>query len=81
MGKKKSSGTHYTSKGVVGTNKQLSNAIRRDRSVVDVHMSKFAAFKKGRNVWFTIENPNPQETNKKFIRLKGKDLYGNYRDY
>jgi hypothetical protein len=71
----------YTSKGTVGTNRQLTKAIRRERSGAEIHMAKFKAFLKGKNVYFTIENPNPNETNKKLIRVKGSDIYGNYRNY
>ena len=37
------------------------------------------AWKQGRNVVLTIENPNKTETNKRFIKVKAKDLWGEYR--
>jgi hypothetical protein len=35
-----------------------------------------AAWAKGKNVVLTIANPNPNETNKRFIRVAAKDLWG-----
>jgi len=34
------------------------------------------AYWKGKNPWITIENPNKEETNKRFIRVKSETLYG-----
>jgi hypothetical protein len=36
-----------------------------------------SAYLKGRNPWLTVPNPNTNETNKKFIRVKAEDLWGN----
>jgi len=35
-----------------------------------------AAWAKGKNVVLTIENPNKNETNKRFIRVNARDLWG-----
>ena len=35
-----------------------------------------AAWEKGKNVVLTIENPNKNETNKRFIRVPAKQLWG-----
>lgn len=78
---KQSSGKHYTSKGVVGVNRSISKEVRRDRPVVDKETNKFNAFLKGKNVWFTIANPNVKQTNQKFIRVRGRELYGDPKDY
>ena len=32
---------------------------------------------RGLNPWLTVPNPNTNETNKKFIRVKSEDLWGN----
>ena len=37
-------------------------------------IAKVAAFRAGRNVMFTIPNPNKNETNKRFIRVNAKDI-------
>jgi hypothetical protein len=70
---KKSSGKNYTSKGIVGTTKSRSKndpgaAARR-------MMNQLKAFKEGKNVVLTIPNPNPHETNKKFIKVNAKDWW------
>ena len=33
-------------------------------------LRKMAALRKGKDVWFTIDNPNKNETNKRQIRVK-----------
>lgn len=76
MAKSKGSGKHYTSKGTIGVNKKISNAVRADRTPAEIAIAKFDAFKKGKNVVFTIDNPNPKETNKRKIRVNARDLYG-----
>ena len=80
MAGKKSSGKHYTSKGIVGVNKKISNAIRSERSSALVMLNKLRAYQQGKNVVFTIENPNPNETNKKFIRVSARVLLGDPRE-
>lgn len=32
------------------------------------------AYFKGQNPWFTIANPNKEQTNKKFIRVRANDV-------
>ena len=73
MGKgKRASGKHYTSKGerkVV--NQKVSNAVRSDyiRSP-ERFVNQMRALHKGKDVVLTVENPNKQETNKRFIKVK-----------
>lgn len=81
MGKKTSSGKHYTSKGQVGTDRKLSKAIARDRTPLDRHLAQLKAFAEGKNVVFTVPNPNVTETAKKFIRINAKDIYGDWRKF
>lgn len=76
MSGKKSSGEHYTSKGERRADRSITNAVRRDRRYLDVIIAKHSAWQKGRDVWLTIDNPNPNETNKKKIRVKAKDIWG-----
>jgi len=72
MGKKKLR-AQYVSKGVVGTTKS------RDKSDPDYParrmMNQLNAFLKGKNVVLTIENPNKNETNKRFIRVNARDVF------
>lgn len=78
---KTSSGKHYTSKGLVGINKSISKQLRRERHPADIENAKFDAFLKGKNVYFTIDNPNNKETNKRKIRVSGRTLYGDPKEY
>jgi len=39
------------------------------------------AWKARKNVVLTIENPNENEKNKKFIRINAKDLWGEFGGY
>ena len=34
-----------------------------------------SAFKSGKNVYLTIPNPNTNETNKKFLRVKASEVW------
>lgn len=45
----------------------------------EIHMSKLQAWAKGKNVYFTIENPNKEQTNMRFIKVTGKQLLGDYK--
>ena len=71
----------YTSKGERKANKKISNAVRRDKDPFEVAAAKHRAFAKGFNVVLTIPNPNDKETNKPFIRVNAKDVYGDYRNF
>lgn len=67
---KKSSGKHYTSKG-----ERRSSMKTPNRDPGQKILNKMAALNKGKDVYFTMENPNKNETNKRFIRVKvsGRD--------
>ena len=71
---KKSSGKNYTSKGErrnVVNGKRKSN----DVSYLDAVSNKMEAVKKGKLVWLTVPNPNTNETNKKFIKVKASEVW------
>lgn len=74
MAGKKSSGKHYTSKGEHSnvSSKTLSG-MRKEKYDGDKMLDLQKAWAKGQNPWITIENPNKNETNKKFIRVKMND--------
>lgn len=38
-------------------------------------INQLAAYRKGKNVMVTIENPNKNETNKRFIRVPGSQVW------
>ena len=65
MGKVTSQGIHST------VSKSIRKAMRRDyMSSGDRFMNQMKALAQGKNVVFTVENPNKEETNKRFIRQK-----------
>lgn len=69
MGKKKIR-AKYTSKGQRnGMDPAISKAVKNDRTVVERMLLKVDAHLNGKKVFATIENPNPNETNKRFIRV------------
>lgn len=80
MAKKKSRATQ-TSGGVVNQNpnsmgRKISKEIRREYMANgDRLYNQLKAFKRGRKVVVTIPNPNTNETNKRFIKVAGKDYF------
>ena len=62
-------------------NRKLTNAIRRDRTLLDINLIKWKAWKKGKKIFITKENPNSKETNKPFIRVPATDVWGKYMPY
>ena len=69
---KKSKGTTYVSKGEVGTDRKLTNAIRREYVANGIarRINQMKALKKGKNVVLTIPNPNKNDTRARFIKEK-----------
>ena len=69
MGKKKLR-AKYTSKGTArAMDWAITKAMRADKSELDKAIDKLDALAAGKNPWTTIPNPNPEETNKRFIRV------------
>jgi hypothetical protein len=66
---KKSSGTHYVSKGSVGVNKSITKAVRRERSELDKAMQALESWKRG--------SPTPRSIQKSF----GVTAATTYRDW
>lgn len=62
---KKSSGKHEVSKG-----ERRSSYGVKERDPAQKMLNKMKALEKGKDVVFTIENPNKNETNRPFIRMK-----------
>ena len=50
--------------------------MRADRSEADKFINKQKAWLAGKNPWVTIQNPNKEQTNKRFIRVRMNDLMG-----
>ena len=76
MGKK--SRTSETSKGERrNVSKFNCTSVVADSLVRQIRQR--AAWKKGRKVVLTIENPNKTETNKRYIKVNAKDIWGEAR--
>lgn len=70
-------GPSYTSKGERPSCKRsTTNAVRRERTVIDKWMILQKAWLDGRNPWITIDNPNTNETNKRKIRVRAESEWG-----
>ena len=65
MAKSKASGKHYVSKG-----ERKSSISTKVKDPALTMLRKMDALSKGKDVWFTIDNPNKNETNKRKIRVK-----------
>lgn len=76
---KKSKGKNYTSKGErPNVAKSTRKAMRRDyleNHGVERVGNQMKAFLKGKRVMLTIENPNKNETNKRFIRVPAGEVW------
>lgn len=69
--------TNNTSNGErPNVNRKFLNSIRRERTGADDMLNKQKAWLNGSNPWLTIENPNKEQTNKKFIRVRMNDMNG-----
>ncbi len=81
MGKKKLR-AKTTSKGLrKNSDPKISNLIRSTWvGSSDQLIAKLDAFLSGKNVMLTIENPNPEETAKRFIRVPAKQVWGDFRE-
>jgi hypothetical protein len=76
MPKKKSDG--YTSKGLYSNvSKDITKAVRRDLDSTIKMNHVVSAWRKGLNPWITINNPNKNETNKRYIKIKSNISWGN----
>lgn len=72
---KKASGKTYTSKGLhSNVSRKTLNALRSDDSDRRRVENVQDAYLKGKNPWITIDNPNKNETNKRFIRVRANDV-------
>ena len=77
---KKKIRSKYTSKGQ--NNNVASStikAVRREIDAIDKLINKLNAWSKGRRTMVTIENPNPNETNKRYIRQEGNIVFGPWK--
>ncbi len=61
--------------------RKWTKAVRRDRALLNDRLEKWNAWKKGKKVFLTVENPNSRETNKPFVRVPATDVWGKYMPY
>jgi hypothetical protein len=67
----------YTSKGGLGG--KFTSGKKLDVSYFDTLLNKWKAYSHGKKAYVTIPNPNGAETNKRFIRVEMKTLFGDPR--
>ena len=73
----KSSTTKYVSKGErPNVQRSTSKSVKRDRNMLDGLDDIMKAYQALKNPWITISNPDAKATNKKKIRIRANDLYG-----
>lgn len=79
---KKSSGKTYVSKGERNCVSTVTRRdMRRNTSEADKLLNKQRAWMKGSDPWVTIANPNKEEKDKPFIRVRYSVLQkGTYKD-
>jgi|TARA_R110000822_G_scaffold1367_1_gene6337 hypothetical protein len=71
----KSSG--YVSSGErPSVNRSVTKSVRSDRTRLDRMPAIMDAWRALKNPWVTVSNPNTAETNKKLVRVRANDLYG-----
>jgi len=78
MGKKGGKSSGFVSQGErPNVKRNILNAVRRDVTPSQKAEYIMDAYLKGRNPWLTVPNSNTNETNKRFIRVKSEDVWGN----
>jgi hypothetical protein len=76
MGKKGGKSKGFVSQGIhSNVSKSTRRALRAAYLASGERMlNQLRAFESGKNVVYTIANPNPNETNKRFIRVNARTL-------
>lgn len=78
MAKKGGKSKGFISQGIhSNVARRTTNAMRREYMASGERiMNQLMAWKKGKNVVLTIENPNKNETGKRYIKVKATDVWG-----
>ena len=80
MGKKRSRATQTSKSTHCQTRSSYSKAQRREYNQTFAQaINQRVAWAKGRRVMLTVPNPNPNETNKPFIRVNASEVWGDWR--
>jgi hypothetical protein len=69
----------YTSKGERQANRQISKAVKRDRTAIDKWVIKQKAWLKGQNPWLSVPNDNTADTRARFVRVRADTYWGDPR--
>jgi hypothetical protein len=85
MAKKGGKSKGFISKGIhSNVDRKITNAMRTEYlQLGDRVLNQMAALRKGKDVVMTIANPNKEQTNKKFIkvRMSGKEFVQRMKDH
>lgn len=77
---KKKTRAKYTSKGQrSNVARGTVNAVRKEIDLIDQYLNKLKSWSKGKHTMVTIDNPNPNETNKRFIKVEGNIFFGPWK--
>ncbi len=83
MAKKGGKSKGFISQGLhSNVSRTIVNSCRRDYMASSERiMNQLQAWKQNKNVVLTIPNPNPNETHKRFIRVKAYDVWGSPKKF
>jgi hypothetical protein len=68
--------TKYVSKGERKADRQLSKAVKRDRTPIEKWQIKQKAWLKGLNPWISVPNGNTSDTRARFVRVRAETEWG-----
>ena len=78
---KKGSGKTYTSKGIHSNVSSGTLAgMKRDRNPSEKVINIQKAWLANKNPWVTIDNPNKEQKDKRFIRVRANELWGSPKE-
>jgi len=77
MAKKRNRKSYTSKKTHSSVSSGICRAVRADRTVADRLAFISNAWKQFKNPWVTVENPDKSATNRKFIRVRTNDWWGN----
>lgn len=80
MGKKRYR-KNYTSKGLRrSVSRSTISLMRQDSDPFAKQFNILSAWRAGKNPWVTIANPDRNQTNKRFIKVRANGYYGNPKE-
>jgi hypothetical protein len=71
--------TKYVSKGERKADRQLSKAVKRDRTPIEKWQIKQKAWLKGLNPWIVVPNENTADTKARYVRVRAESEWGDPR--